>query len=278
MRATWLVVVALAACGRLGFDSPTSLGDAPPDGDGDRDGDGVPDGTDNCPTVANADQANEDGDRFGDACDPCPPVADADPIADQDGDGVADACDPHPGVGGDHLALFEGFNGTSVPTRFTADGSWSVANGQLAVVSALSTSGSLLTAIPLATSETVSADVELDQLFGTGVVRVFGAVTQEDVVVGRGVTCSLVRDSGNSNELEIGDGNGGGPLAATTTGLLEMGTRTILVLRRDGTSYTCDGVGMMVASPSPFVSSMPKQGLRTTGISAHVRWLMIVSN
>ncbi len=36
------------------------------------DGDGVPDECDNCPTVANADQANADGDAAGDACDGCP--------------------------------------------------------------------------------------------------------------------------------------------------------------------------------------------------------------
>lgn len=38
---------------------------AAPDGDSD----GVPDATDNCPTVANADQANSDGDALGNACD-----------------------------------------------------------------------------------------------------------------------------------------------------------------------------------------------------------------
>jgi hypothetical protein len=36
----------------------------------DRDGDGIPDTRDNCPEVANADQANGDGDDRGDACDP----------------------------------------------------------------------------------------------------------------------------------------------------------------------------------------------------------------
>lgn len=35
----------------------------------DTDGDTIPDATDNCPTVANADQANADGDTLGDACD-----------------------------------------------------------------------------------------------------------------------------------------------------------------------------------------------------------------
>src|SRR5690606_28128942 len=35
----------------------------------DRDGDGVPDSRDNCPLVANADQADFDGDGIGDVCD-----------------------------------------------------------------------------------------------------------------------------------------------------------------------------------------------------------------
>ena len=35
----------------------------------DTDGDGVPDATDNCPTVANANQADADGDDLGDVCD-----------------------------------------------------------------------------------------------------------------------------------------------------------------------------------------------------------------
>lgn len=72
----------------------------------DLDGDGVPDGSDNCPAVANADQANFDGDVDGDACDPdddndgvddaddnCPVDANGDQ-SDVDGDGIGDVCDP----------------------------------------------------------------------------------------------------------------------------------------------------------------------------------------
>ena len=53
----------------------------PPDGDSD----GILDNVDNCPTIANANQANHDNDTLGDACDP-----------DDDNDGVADVDDPFP--------------------------------------------------------------------------------------------------------------------------------------------------------------------------------------
>jgi len=41
--------------------------------DPDEDGDGVPNALDNCPTVANADQADSNGNGVGDACEPLPP-------------------------------------------------------------------------------------------------------------------------------------------------------------------------------------------------------------
>ena len=64
------------------------------DGDGqadcadlDDDGDGVSDDKDNCPLLANEDQADADGDGVGDACD-----------EDKDGDGIVDALDNCPDV------------------------------------------------------------------------------------------------------------------------------------------------------------------------------------
>jgi len=67
-------------------------------GAGDCDGDGVADSGDNCPAIANTDQADGDGDGVGDACDNCPAVANASQ-ADQDGNGIGDACQDTDGDG-----------------------------------------------------------------------------------------------------------------------------------------------------------------------------------
>ncbi|MCU0672549.1 MAG: S8 family serine peptidase [Myxococcota bacterium] len=76
----------------------------------DVDRDGVHDDVDNCPDVANPDQADVDGDGEGNACSPCGDVGDtdgdercddvdvcpalADDGTDSDSDGRGDACDP----------------------------------------------------------------------------------------------------------------------------------------------------------------------------------------
>ena len=82
----------------------------------DTDDDGIPDATDNCPTVANTDQADSDHDGIGNACPPpdvqeiyvgnfadgifdfidnCPTVENPDQT-NSDGDGLGDACDNCP--------------------------------------------------------------------------------------------------------------------------------------------------------------------------------------
>ena len=72
-------VVRISTAGVVTNFGASGLGQGPqgiviqrlPDGDGD----GVPDTADNCPTIANSDQADSDGDAVGDACDNCVNVA-----------------------------------------------------------------------------------------------------------------------------------------------------------------------------------------------------------
>ncbi len=79
-----LVVLALFLCA-CGSQKPAGTGDELPV---DTDADGLVDGEDNCPAVANPNQADRDSDGTGDACD-----------NDADGDGVADTVDNCPLVG-----------------------------------------------------------------------------------------------------------------------------------------------------------------------------------
>ncbi|MCE7938147.1 hypothetical protein DCC79_07230 [bacterium] len=79
--------------------------------DADRDGDGIDDDEDNCPAVSNADQGDYDGDGDGDACD-----------ADDDNDGVLDGDDAYPHGSLDSAVVIDGCD-AGVANHVFADGS-----------------------------------------------------------------------------------------------------------------------------------------------------------
>lgn len=60
----------------------------------DTDGDGVLDAADNCPKIANADQADADKDGIGDVCDKCPTLSYLGAVDDFDGVPAQDDCCP----------------------------------------------------------------------------------------------------------------------------------------------------------------------------------------
>lgn len=102
-RLVW--VLALAGCGRVGFDS--NQADAGP-----LDGRVEPGGHD------------EDGDDVPDTMDSCPHLPGS--MTDRDGDGVGDLCDPNPDAPGDAIALFA--------TMAPGDQPFAVGGGDLSAV------------------------------------------------------------------------------------------------------------------------------------------------
>lgn len=120
----WLVAVALCAgCNSIFGIQKTNLQDAyipdiqlPDAPDGDMDG--IPNAEDNCPMMANKDQADYDGDGAGDVCDTCPHIAN-NQADDFDGDLVGDDCDPHPTTTGDCLLRFDSFDSQAALANWT---------------------------------------------------------------------------------------------------------------------------------------------------------------
>lgn len=228
---------------RLGSGTSIDAGTDGPASDQDRDG--IADEVDNCPNIANTDQANEDGDKFGDACDPCPIVS-ADAPVDSDGDGVADACDPRPAMAGDKIVAFSGFPGGVVPTGWMTQGTVMPGpNGDVALVanSAVS-SGALVYAPDLAfVNGSVTALVAMDSGVKVGsftnagmLVSLFNPDTTDSI------QCGLLWEDVSkptSKVLDLFDSVSSNGDLKTTPFAFELGTPYVITLTREGTNYTC---------------------------------------
>lgn len=259
--------------------------DAAPDApSADRDGDGVPNATDNCPDVANADQADEDADTLGDVCDPCPPST---TNTDTDNDGVGDDCDPHPQVAGDHIAVFEGFN--TMPTGWSYTGTWSVSGGSLQVSAA---DGTYLNARRPGVSahESVAAGLRVLSTTGTNYrpAGVFDNATFNGNTTTYATLCAFMITS-------AGDGTPNTPLldlyrnpAASALDRSSLawttGQELVVVMGRNDTQYGCFGYdyatngSTTVSGVETTDNGVATVGLHAGGDSVRFRWFMIVTS
>ena len=107
-----MTTAGVGSGGMLAFSRPDADADGvadacdacPQDPFDDADGDGLCANVDNCPTIANVNQANTDGDAYGDVCDACP----LDNLNDVDGDGRCAEVDNCPTVANSNQANQDG--------------------------------------------------------------------------------------------------------------------------------------------------------------------------
>ena len=250
----------------------------------DSDGDGVDNALDNCPTIANADQANEDGDKFGDACDPCPIEANDTP-SDPDGDGVADSCDPHPATAGDRIAVFEGF-ANGVPSTWDVVGTTTAATGTISLTTVANNHTSV-TAPGTFANGTLSAGIQVDMQVGT-LDSATTLTMPYDPASDNGIFCEVyapMATSANGRYLDLYSSLDmpppNGDLGEANFGW-QLATSYRVSLTRQGNKYTCAGLDGMnnhstTASSTP-TPATAHAAIAVYGANATVKWMMVVTS
>jgi hypothetical protein len=248
----------------------------------DLDGDGVPNTSDNCPTTANADQADEDGDRVGDVCDPCPTSVNN---TDTDHDGVGDDCDPHPGSAMDHLILFEGFN-HGIPTGWVTLGAWTAGSGELTVTAGDNAIAALGDTIELTGHETISSHAVVTTIASDQAdPRSVGVV--DDYSEPSGVGCEVfINALTAAPDVALVNTTSGAELGSQPIDM-SVGDTDLFVERRDGSAFECAGTRIAAGSANESqtvsgtstLSNLPsKFSLRVHGVGARYQYVMIVGD
>lgn len=289
--------------GRLPDARTTDGGDLPDAGSfdadpSDVDGDGVDNGADNCPAVANAGQEDEDGDVVGDVCDNCPTEANAaqgdmQEISNNDvADGVGDACDPRPTAGGDAIAFFDGFNGSTLAADWAdALGTWTVAGGALHQGSAAVQAAVVFWTAEPGERARIETEVTIDQIApaqsASDTTRTAGTLARLALLAGTGYACVEYANPGDiagTTQLLLYEATGSGAttLSATDPGWNMAVDDPIVVrmqVRTSGNRQLCrlariaGGNVQVTASDTTLTSG--NLGLTTYGLAASFRYAIV---
>lgn len=248
----------------------------------DRDGDGIPDIMDNCPDIANADQANEDDDKFGDLCDPCPPFKNDTP-SDPDHDGVGDLCDPNPMVFGDRIELFESFH-NGLPA-WTKTANWTAAGDSIQVAAAAGTKEYLVVPVSSADHLTVWASVVVTSV-AAAPVHILDVSVPNDTVNNSGISCELYQPADPVGRyLSLWDGfllNFEGKEFGNEILKWDLDKEYEMFLTRAGTGYNCNvtdpggAVTVTARGMSSSTTAAPTAVIRAGSLTARVNWVMVV--
>jgi hypothetical protein len=248
----------------------------------DKDGDGIPDIMDNCPEVANFDQANEDDDKFGDKCDPCPPFKNDTPD-DPDHDGVVDQCDPNPMVSGDRIELFERFH-DGLPA-WTKTAGWTGTAGSIEVAAAAGTKEYLVVPTTSADHLTVWASVVIKSV-ATAPAHILDISVPNDTVNNAGISCELYQPADPTlRYLSLWDGfllNFEGKEFGNAILPWEIDKEYVVSLNRAGAVYSCNvtdpggTVTVTARGTSSSSTAAPTAVIRAGALTARINWVMVV--
>ena len=225
----------------------------------DEDNDGLVDECDNCPSVANANQANVGEVNAGTAA-----------------DGVGDACDPRPAAGNDTIFFFDGMNFTTIPSTWTnvGTGSWTASGTSMsptATVSGQELERAFPSALGNYLAETAFTFTALTTLGSASIpFRTDGSRN------GWGCGVGINGTAGDVFLTQVTNGTGEATPLSTPIAVPEVGDRYRLLAGGYSTNLYCMLAGGSArVNRSTSGSTSGECGIRASGASAAFEYLLV---